>query len=202
MLTSQLLLLLVLIMEGAAGSQLVPQIPDDVQLGITSTYNIWAHALRQQKDSQGQPVTRTDVDIKTLLSPDEWLMINLAPMDGPHPLYSNDNTALRTEFLLDYVIADPVQPNDEKMSQPDGLVVPNLSGKSLTFRKDSEGKITVEGIDVTNTKTLSNGITVYTLSNFLFDHRERIQEALEKLLSNRSNFGPFGRGAPMPPRPY
>lgn len=193
---------LLLSMGSNSEPELVPSIPNNVNRGVTSTYNIWEHALRQQKNAQGQAVLRNNVDIRTLLSPNSMLMVNLVPMDAPHPLYSDDYKDLRTEFLLDYMIQESVSPEDPRMTQPEGLSVNNLNGKSITFKKNPQGKITVEGIDVVKTEMLSDGVNVYTLSNLLFSHQERVNNAFKQLSSQSSSiFGPFGEPIGLPPHP-
>lgn len=64
----------------------------------------------------------------------------MVPQDGGHPLYHPKYADLRTEFLKDYLLQDAVNPEDPKMSEPQGLTVNNLNGKQVTFKKDAEGQ--------------------------------------------------------------
>ena len=79
---------------------------------------------------------------RTILSPPPFLVYNLAPQDGPHPLYSDtpENTALRAQFLLDYLVEDPISPSDKRIALPEGFTVPNLAKKNLVFKADDAGK--------------------------------------------------------------
>lgn len=79
---------------------------------------------------------------KTVLSPDYLKLVTLVPNDAPHPLYddSPQNSELREQFLLDYLVQDPVSAQDPRLTQPQGLTVSNMGGRDLTFKMDSEGK--------------------------------------------------------------
>ena len=79
---------------------------------------------------------------RTILSPPPFLVYNLAPQDGPHPLYSDipENTALRAQFLLDYLVEDPISPSDKRIALPEGFTVRNLAKKNLVFKADDAGK--------------------------------------------------------------
>lgn len=67
--------------------------------------------------------------------------MNLVPQDAPHPLYDDapENVLLRTEFLLDYLVQDPINVQDPEISSPEGISVTNLAGKKLTFAADPQG---------------------------------------------------------------
>lgn len=41
-------------------------------------------------------------------------------------------------------------------------------------------------------KTLVDGTQVFSLANFLFDHKGRVNEALQKMNSQPRRFGPLG----------
>lgn len=185
-------------MSATGQAILVPSLPGTITIDSSSLYNLWTHALRYQKDGQGQPVYPDEPDPQTILSPVAYRMINLAPQDSPHPLYSNEFIDLRTEFLRDYMIQEHVSPDDARMLESEGLTVKNLNGKPLTFKKDAEGKISVEGIEIEEFKTLQDGLITYTLSDFLFNHQERADEARKHLLKNRK-YDSFGRRIGMPP---
>lgn len=77
----------------------------------------------------------------TILTPDYITMVNLVPQDAPHPLYGDapETAALRREFLLDYLVLEPLDFQDPRMTQPEGLVVTNLGGKELAFSMDANG---------------------------------------------------------------
>ncbi|XP_047500524.1 uncharacterized protein LOC125046692 [Penaeus chinensis] len=179
---------------------LVPSLPKTVEEQGVSLVNIWNHALRNQKDEGGSPLVRSEPGPRTILAPSPFLMMNLVPQDAIHPLYKDAD--LRTEFLLDYMLEAAVSPDDPKMAEEEGLTVPNLFGKSITFKKDAEGKVRVEGQTVEDSKQLSDGIVLYQLPGFLFDHQQRVREAFEVLQKEAPRYGPFGRplNMPMPPR--
>ncbi|XP_068246058.1 uncharacterized protein [Palaemon carinicauda] len=182
----------------AEANEIVPQIPNGVELGTVSIYNIWEHALRQQK---GLAVQRENPNIGTILSPEFFLVINLVPQDAPHPLYSDKYASLRTEFLLDYMIQEPVLPDDARMTAPEGLVVTNLNGKQIKFQKDGEGNLSVNGVSVEGTNPVKDGPVVYNISDFLFNHKERVDVAFQDLLrSDTSHFG-HQMNPLMPPPP-
>merc|ERR1711915_1031437 len=86
----------------------------------------------------------------------------------------------RTEFLKDYMIMEPVDPNDERMNSADGLTVENLNGKPMVFKKSDDGKISVNGVEVRRQKTL-NGLQTYSLKGLLFNHREKVHEEFKKM---------------------
>lgn len=187
--------------SASAAMPLVPSLPKTVEEEGVSLVNIWSHALRNQKDEGGSPLVRSEPGPKTILAPSPFLMMNLVPQDAAHPLYSNKYADLRTEFLLDYMLEADVSPDDPKMAEEEGLTVPNLFGKSITFRKDADGKVSIEGQAVEDSKKLSDGLVVYQLPGFLFDHRERVREAFELLQKETPRYGPMGRplNMPMPP---
>ncbi|KAK8733848.1 hypothetical protein OTU49_006211 [Cherax quadricarinatus] len=167
----------------ATATLTVPSIPPLVEETNLSFLNLWYHALRKQGTS---PAHKDEREPMTLLSPSSILMVNLVPQDAPHPLYddSPENAQLRARFILDYLIKEPVSTQDARMTQPGGLSVSNLRGQRLTFKKDIDDKITVNGIPVEVVETLVDGSRVYTLSDFLFDHQAEVKEAFNKLISN------------------
>ncbi|XP_069166679.1 uncharacterized protein [Procambarus clarkii] len=177
-------LLTVITMTSAVSNTLVPGIPDSVSFKSPLS-GLWNHALRNQKDDKGQPLLSDEPGPKTVLSPGSLTLMNLVPMDGPHPLYSNEHVDLRTEFLLDYMVSEAVSPDNAEMLQPKGLSVSNLNGNQLTFKKDGEDQITVNGVNVDDVETLSDGIVAYTLDGFLFDHQSRVDKAFHKLQKTR-----------------
>lgn len=80
---------------------------------------------------------------KTVLSPDFLTWVNVVPQDVAHPLYVNspENVALRTQFLLDYLVQDAVSAQDPRLTQPQGLTVTNLGGRDLTFLAHDDGNL-------------------------------------------------------------
>ncbi|CAL4116443.1 unnamed protein product, partial [Meganyctiphanes norvegica] len=145
----------------------VPSKPTDASFR-SSIGNIWEHALRKQGEA------RSAIVPKTLISPDDMQVVNLVPQDAGHPLYVEANKALRTEFLKDYMILEPIDPNDARMSSADGLIVENLSGKSMIFKKSDDGKTSVNGVEIKRQMTLSDGTQTYSLKGLLFNHREKV----------------------------
>lgn len=146
------------------GRSLIPVIPNSVTWKDTSNYNLWEFALKHQK---------TTTTIHTLISPDYIKVMNLIPMDAPHPLYG-DNVNLRTEYLLDYIIPDP--PVIFENPWVGLLVMKNLNGKNVIFKKNKDGKIiSVNDVEVLETKILNDGIVVFRIADVLFGHREMVQ---------------------------
>lgn len=83
---------------------------------------------------------------KTVLSPSYLSVTNLAPQDAPHPLYHDapENEALRDEFLLDYLVQEPVTPIDIRRAQPGSLTATNLAGHKLTFAVHDAGEQSIK----------------------------------------------------------
>ena len=79
---------------------------------------------------------------QTILSPAPFLVFNLVPQDSLHPLYSDtpENSALRTEFLLDYLVQEPISVYDRRIIRSEGFTVTNLAKKSLVFKVNDAGK--------------------------------------------------------------
>ncbi|ROT67369.1 hypothetical protein C7M84_014548 [Penaeus vannamei] len=170
----------------------LPEIPKLVDEGESSSLiDIWRHALRAQGPSAALRDAR---EPKTLLSPDFLEVVNLVPQDAPHPLYDDapENVALRTEFLLDYMALDPIDVQDPKIGSAEGLQVTNLAGKTLAFAVDSEGNLRINNVPVKMIEILSDGTQVYTLADFLFEHRARVDDAFLHLISQPAEFGPLG----------
>ncbi|XP_047472752.1 uncharacterized protein LOC125027628 [Penaeus chinensis] len=119
-------------------------------------------------------------------------MMNLVPQDAPHPLYSGQFTELRKHFLLDHMLAVSIDSNDPRMTSPGGLPASTLAANDVVFRKDSQGKITVNDNPVKEVQTLSDGTVIYELDNILFNYQQRIQEAFEKLLAEEASNYPLG----------
>ncbi|XP_069986257.1 uncharacterized protein [Penaeus vannamei] len=115
-------------------------------------------------------------------------MGNLVPQDAPHPLYDDapKNVALRNEFLLDYLVRDPINVQDPNISSQGGISVTNLAGHQLSFAADSEGKLTINGVPVKMIEILSDGTQVYTLADFLFEHRARAHDGRSSCTSSAS----------------
>ena len=66
--------------------------------------------------------------------------MNWVPQDSSHPLLVPENADFLREVLFDYMVEGEVNPDDPRMSEPEGLRVHNLNGKTLTFTKDASGK--------------------------------------------------------------
>lgn len=79
--------------------------------------------------------------VRTLLSPDHFLMANLVPQDAPHPLYSGQFTELRNHFLLDHMLGVSVDSSDPKMTSSGGLPASTLAANDVVFRKDNQGEV-------------------------------------------------------------
>ena len=74
------------------------------------------------------------------MSPDYVEVTNWVPQDTAHPLYVPEHADLLREILFDYMIQEEVKPDDPRMSQPNGLQVTNLNGKTLNFTRDASGE--------------------------------------------------------------
>ncbi|XP_050735133.1 uncharacterized protein LOC127007806 [Eriocheir sinensis] len=176
----------------------VPSIPANQE--DSPLANLWNQALRKQTG-----VVRSDEPtVKTYLAPNYVEVINWVPQDSAHPLYVADYQPLLREILRDYMVAAEVLPDDQRMTQPNGLTVTNLNGKKVTFKNTATG-ITVNNIPVEESKVNADGTVNYVLAESLFGHRERVNTAWEE--NNKKNptrFGPLGRPlnpAPPPPPP-
>ncbi|XP_069986258.1 uncharacterized protein [Penaeus vannamei] len=105
---------------------------------------------------------------------------------------ASENVLLRTEFLLDYLVQDPINVQDPEISSPEGISVTNLAGKKLTFAADPQGKISINGVPVEMVEILEDGTQVYTVEDLLFHHKARVDEAFFHLVSQPAEFGPLG----------
>lgn len=184
----------------AAMSQrsLLPSLPTSQE--DHSLANLWRHGLRNQKDSSGKTVISDDPASKTYLVPPHGEVMNWVPQDSAHPLYVPENANFLREVLFDYMVQEEVKPDDPRMSEPGGLKVVNLNGKTLTFTRDASG-VQVEGVPVTDSKINEDGTVSFMLQESLFGHRDRVREAWEKMPKPSARFGPFGGGRPMNPPP-
>ncbi|XP_064082892.1 uncharacterized protein LOC135198850 [Macrobrachium nipponense] len=158
----------------------VPGIPEFIEDSGLSLINLWRYSLRHQDLSF--LIAERKIPM-TVISPINDKMQNMVPEDSPHPLYddSPESVALRTEFLLDYLALDRVSPNDTRISEPEGLKVSNLNQRELLFSNDVDGNLMISGVPVEDVETLPDGTHIYTLSDFLFDHKFLVNEALRKL---------------------
>ncbi|XP_069977118.1 uncharacterized protein [Penaeus vannamei] len=171
----------------AAVTSFVPERPASVTLDGCSLFHIWNHAVRRQRTT----AQANEPPVRTLLSPDAFLMTNLVPQDAPHPLYSSQFTELCKQFLLDHMLDVSVDPNDPRVTSPGGLPASTLAANDVVFRKDSQGKITVNDNPVKEVETLSDGTVIYTIDNIMFDYRQQIQEAFEKLMEEEASNYPL-----------
>ncbi|XP_063879012.1 uncharacterized protein LOC135110532 isoform X1 [Scylla paramamosain] len=198
-------ILAVLMTAAMSQRNLLPALPasqDDSSLA-----NLWRHGLRNQRDSNGEALRSDDPAPKTYLTPPHGEVMNWVPQDSAHPLYVPENANFLREILFDNMVQVEVKPDDPRMSEPKGLQVTNLNGKTLTFTRDASG-VQVEGIPVTDSKINEDGTVSFTLQESLFGHRERVRDAWEKMPKPSARFGPFGGGHPMnappppPPEPF
>ncbi|XP_042881321.1 uncharacterized protein LOC122262825 [Penaeus japonicus] len=170
---------------------LVPVRPQSVTLDNTALFHLWNE---QQEYQDSLPVERDTRSIGTLLSPDYIQVVNLTPQDAPNPLYVNRYAELRAGLLLDHMLQDAIDTNDPRMGSPNGLRAETFTGKTVVFRRDSLGNISVNNIPVSATETLSNGIVSYTLDGILFDYQQRVDDAFHEHIRDSpspSIFGPF-----------
>ncbi|XP_042881320.1 uncharacterized protein LOC122262824 [Penaeus japonicus] len=166
----------------------VPGRPASVTLDACSLFHVWNYAIKQQRTTPGA----IESPVRTLLSPEHYLMMNLVPQDGPHPFYSSQFTDLRRQFLLDHMLAESVDPDDPRMTSPGGLPASTLADSDVVFRRESQGKITVNDRPVQAVDKLSDGTVLYTLQDVLFDYEQQIREAFEKLLEEEASNNPVG----------
>ncbi|XP_066976371.1 golgin subfamily A member 6-like protein 22 isoform X2 [Macrobrachium rosenbergii] len=160
----------------------VPLIPGSVSEGDVTFLDIWNMELNHDISLE-----RSVMKPGTILTPNDVAMIGLVPMDGPHPLYDDDeeSTQLRKEFLLDHMALEVVNEDDPRMEDPEGLTVMNMNGKSLNFHKTHDGSVTVNGLLVQKIKTLADDTVIYEVDDLLFNHQDQVAEAFEaKTLSD------------------
>ncbi|KAK4301914.1 hypothetical protein Pmani_025965, partial [Petrolisthes manimaculis] len=168
------------------GRRVVPAIPRSLSTSGLSLLGLWRYAISEQQVNMS-PQDYQHIEVRTILSPQHLVMLNLVPQDAPHPLYHNSpqNTQLRQQFLLDYLIRDHVYPDDPRMMRREGLRVLNMAGHVLTFKKDSlSGSMTVNGIPVLYEESQETGTQVYVLADLILDHRSQIEQAFLKLVRN------------------
>ncbi|KAK3881267.1 hypothetical protein Pcinc_014287 [Petrolisthes cinctipes] len=166
----------------------IPAIPRSLSTSGLSLLGLWRYAVSEQQVDMS-PQDYQHIEVRTILSPQHLVMLNIVPQDAPHPLYHNSpqNTQLRQQFLLDYLIRDHIHPDDPRMMRREGLRVLNMAGHVLTFKKDSlSGSMTVNGIPVLYEESQETGTQIYVLSDLIFDHRSQIERAFLKLV--RTNF--------------
>ncbi|XP_068207352.1 uncharacterized protein [Palaemon carinicauda] len=170
-----------MIPEGQENSSvIVPAIPPVIgEIEILPIIDVWGFAVLEQEND-------TKINLgdnrapKTILTPEFHEFVNVVPQDSWHPLYASspESKALRKDFVLDYLLDEPILPEDQRLAGPEGLNVLNIGGKELSFRRDSEGYLSINGIPVLDFSLLSDGTVTYTLATFLFDHRALVKDAL------------------------
>ncbi|XP_050735134.1 uncharacterized protein LOC127007807 [Eriocheir sinensis] len=172
----------------------VPSIPASQE--DSSLANLWRQALRKQTGVE----LSDEPTVKTYLAPSYGEVVNWVPQGSAHPLYVAEYQPLLREILRDYMVAEKVLPDDQRMTQPNGLTVTNLNGKSVTFKKTATG-ITVNDIPVEESKVNADGTVSYLLAASLFGHREQVNTAWEEnKKKNPAGFNmPPHHGPPPPP---
>lgn len=152
---------------------ILPELQESTASDFT---NVWEHHQRLLNVTRG---------IQTIVTSS---MMNMVPMDAPHPLYDDapDSNALRTQFLNDGFLGDRVDSSDARMKSKDGLVVKNFNGNNIVFKKNADGKMTANGIAVQKVETLSDGTLVYSLEDHLFQYKKKVDDAFHALLSRPS----------------
>jgi len=142
--------------------------------------NLWQHHFRV-------------ADKKTVRTIVTTSMMNLVPMDAPHPLYSDEDwcTALRVEYINDQLVETEVDHNDPAMAAAPGVVVTNRNGKELKFRRPmgSGAPTSINDVPVTKVETLSDGTIVYVTGKHLFNWQKRVDDAFKKLLASKRGGG-------------
>ncbi|KAK7077247.1 hypothetical protein SK128_015403 [Halocaridina rubra] len=135
---------------------------------------------------------------KTIISPGHSTL-SLVPPGAPHPLFdtrAKDFGMLRNEILLDYLVLPRVSETllTENKLDSNGIMfqysVPNLNGKILHFTKSPTGKYYINGVAVENFVDIPDGTMVYYVEDFLFDHRERTTDALQRLQTQEMRESP------------
>ncbi|XP_064121169.1 uncharacterized protein LOC135225723 isoform X2 [Macrobrachium nipponense] len=156
----------------------VPLIPGSVSEGDVTFLDIWNMELNHDISLE-----RSVMKPGTILTPNDMAMIGLVPVDGPHPLYDDDEESvrLRKEFLLDHMALEVVNEDDPRMEDPEGLTVMNMNGKSLNFHKTDDGSVTVNGLLVHKIKTLDDETVIYEVDDLLFNHQDQVAEAFEAM---------------------
>ncbi|XP_066951614.1 uncharacterized protein [Macrobrachium rosenbergii] len=178
---------------------IVPAIPPVVsEMDILPIVDVWGFSLLEQEND-----TKINLEVirapKTILTPEFHEFVNVVPQDSWHPLYAStpESKTLRKEFVMDYLLEEPILPQDQRIASPEGLSVSNIGGKELSFKRDSEGYFSINGIPVLDFSILSDGTVTYTLATFLFDHRALVKEAL--LRHSRVKLPDLTTDAPGPP---
>jgi len=168
----------------------VPPFPKNLEnTGAHDLSNLWEHHFRVQKSSKkGRTIVTAS-------------MINMVPMDAPHPLYDDEawSTALRAEFINDAIVEETVDQDDPLLAS--GLVVKNRNGKELKFTRPvcAGGPTMVNGVKVMNVETLADGTVIYTLDEHLFNWRPRVDEAFKKMMASQKGQQGCFRGCGGPP---
>jgi len=155
---------------------MVDILPELKECDASDFTNVWEHHQRLLNVKRG---------IQTIVTAS---MLNMVPMDAPHPLYDDakESNQLRTNFLNDGFLQDRVEPSDARMKSKDGLVVKNFNGNNIVFKKNADGKTSANGVAVRNVETLSDGTVVYTLEEHLFEYRKKVDDAFHELLNRPS----------------
>ncbi|KAF2349572.1 hypothetical protein FHG87_019674 [Trinorchestia longiramus] len=189
-------------MSSSSDSPLIalPALSSDVQKELfqlnCSLTNLWEHGLRVQKrftDAE-QVLKPGPGPIKMLVAVDSMKMVNLVPMDAPHPLYhaAPDCSALRHSFLLNAMLETGVDLEDPSLLQ--GVTLTNANGKEIVFKKDDKGEVTANGIRVTSHHRLSDGTALLITEELLFGLEEAVKEAFQDLMARTSAHGGCGTG--------
>lgn len=156
----------------------VPHIPESMTDTDMSFWYLWGMALKDDDSLE-----RSHIKPSTVLTPHDDVMFHLVPLDASHPLYddSEDNVKLRKEFILDYLVLQPVDEQDSRMMEPEGLTVRNFNDKALTFKRLDNETISVNDAFVEEVMALDDGTVIFILDDFLFDHEHKVGEAFELL---------------------
>jgi len=129
---------------------------------------------------------------QTLILGKSGALLNVVPQDSGHPLYGD--SGLRAEFLNDHFVADRISPDDPRMETTQGLVIQNLNGNNLTFKKEL-GRITINGVEAEPSS--SEGFQIYAIDRPLNHWFDRIQEVWRNTPSQGSPFEGHRGGSPF-----
>lgn len=163
-------------------------------LGASSVVNLWEHGIRVQNKGRvrvGISSAAEPPAPQTVVAPQSRSMENLVPQDASHPLYHAGPayTALRHAFLLDSFVPEEVDPQNEAMTTAAGLTINNMNGKTLVFKRDQKGFLSVNNIPVLKQQRLSDGTQLYVVEKLLFTHETDVRQAFSRLMAEDARSG-------------
>ncbi|KAF2366302.1 hypothetical protein FHG87_002955 [Trinorchestia longiramus] len=173
----------------ASTTRLVPRVPAAAERakGASGLLNYWRSCVRDAAKlgrTEGEDSANSTV-IRMVVTPKTQLLANIAPQgSSKHPLYlgTSESRSLKVNLVLDSLSEHDFSP---ALLQPNAeLTVLNLNKKNLEMKTDSQGKLTVNGVPGEVVDVTAEGLTVIALDDFIFDHRQCIQQIRTAASSN------------------